>query len=162
MFFRYCLYAKSLDDRGAPMPARAKIMPVAAAILFAALVAQSAPAAAQQQNPFVGTWGTSLRLPNGSGYAAFVDFYANGAVHLSGVVTGGGQPIHLCGAYRFTATALGVVYNNSTPKLCSMGMCEPPPVALNQPQTMQYRFPNANELLLSTGDHYVRQPANPF
>lgn len=117
---------------------------------------------AAQQNPFVGTWGTSLRLRNGSGYAAFVDFYANGALHLSGVVTGGGQPIHLCGRYQFNQTTLETVYSGYTPKLCAMGACEPPPLALNEPTSLQYQFPNANELITSDGSHYVRQPRNPF
>jgi hypothetical protein len=125
-------------------------------VMFAVLAGGLAPAAAQQ-NPFVGTWGSSLVLPNGAGYAAFADFYPNGALHLSGVVTNGGQPLHLCGSYQFDQTQLQTAFTDYTPKLCLMGMCEPPPIPLNQPTITQYQFPNPNELLLSNGDHYVRQ-----
>jgi hypothetical protein len=118
--------------------------------------------AAAQQNPFVGTWGTSLRLPNGSGYAAYVDFYPNGALHLSGVVTNGGQPVHLCGSYQFNQTTLQTQFTAYSPRLCLGGICEPPPLPLNQPMTSQFEFPNANELLMSDGTRYVRAPSNPF
>jgi len=126
------------------------------------LAALAIKPAVAQQNPFVGTWGTSMMLPNGSGYAAFVDFYPNGALHLSGVVTSGGQILHMCGAYQFDQTILETVFNAYTPHLCSMGMCEPPPLPLDQPISSQYQFPNPNELLVSDGTHYVRQPSNPF
>jgi hypothetical protein len=129
--------------------------------LFAALAACPMPVAAQQ-NPFVGTWGTSLVLPNGAGYSAFVDFYPNGALHLSGVVTSGGQPVHLCGSYQFNQTTLVTVFRDYTPKMCAMGLCEGPPLPLNQPMTATYQFPNPNELITSDGTHYVRQPSNPF
>jgi hypothetical protein len=128
--------------------------------MLAALVTSALPAAAQQ-NPFVGTWGTSLMLPNGAGYSAFVDFYPNGALHLSGVVTNGGQPVHLCGSYQFNQTTLITVFRSYSPKRCSMGICEGPPLPLNQPMTVTYQFPNPNELVTSDA-HYVRQPSNPF
>ena len=101
-------------------------------------------------------------LRNGAGYAAYVDFYANGGLHLSGVVTNGGQPIHLCGTYQFNQAQLETVFTGYTPKLCAMGVCEPPPLPLNQPTVSQYRFPNPNELLMADGTHYTRAPANPF
>jgi hypothetical protein len=129
-------------------------------VMFAVLPGGLAPAAAQQ-NPFVGTWGSSLVLLNGSGFAAFVDFYPDGGLHLSGLVTNGGQPLHL-GNYQFDQTQLQTTFIEYTPKLCLMGMCEPPPIPLNQPTITQYQFPNPNELLLSNVDHYVRQPVNPF
>ncbi len=131
----------------------------AGAVLLLLAFAQSAVA---QQNPFVGTWSTSLRLPNGSGYSAFVDFYPNGALHLSGVVTSGGQPLHLCGSYRFDQMVLQTVFTAYAPHLCAMGMCEPPPLPLNQPMNAQYQFPNSNVLVISDGTHYVRAPGNPF
>src|SRR5579862_3871744 len=115
----------------------------------ALLVLVFAGAAGAQQNPFVGTWGTSMRLPNGSGYAAYVDFYPNGALHLSGVVTNGGQPLHLCGSYQFNQTTLQTVFTAYSPHLCLGGVCEPPPIPLNRPVNGQYQFPNLNELLIS-------------
>jgi hypothetical protein len=131
-------------------------------VWVALLLLAPAGLAGAQQNPFVGTWSTSLRLPNGSGYAAFLDFYPNGALHLSGVVTNGGQPLHMCGSYQFNQTTLQTTFMAYSPHLCVGGMCEPPPMALNQPMAAQYRFPNSNELLISDGTHYVRAPANPF
>jgi hypothetical protein len=129
------------------------------AVLLLLAFAESAGA---QQNPFVGTWSTSNRLPNGSGYAAFVDFYPNGALHLSGVVTNGGQPSHLCGSYQFSQMTLQTMFTSYSPHLCLGAICEPPPIPLNQPMSAQYQFPNPNELLLSDGTHYVRAPSNPF
>ena len=137
------------------------VVPFLAGVAFASVAGLPAPAAAQH-NPFVGTWGTSVVLRNGSGYSAFVDFYPNGALHLSGVVTSGGQPTHLCGTYQYNQTMLITLFTSYTPKLCAMGVCEPPPLPLNQATTASYQFPNPNELLTSDGTHYVRQPANPF
>jgi hypothetical protein len=129
------------------------------AVLLLLALAESAEA---QQNPFVGTWSTSVRLPNGSGYAAFLDFHPNGALHLSGVVTNGGQPLHLCGSYRFNQMTLQTMYTAYSPRLCLGGICEPPPIPLNQSMIAQYQFPNPNELLISDGTRYVRAPSNPF
>lgn len=131
------------------------------AILLAALV--GGPAVAQQ-NPFVGTWGESGRTLNGKGiYAAYWDFYPNGTMHSSRGASGAGPITHLCGAYRFNQSALEIEWNSYTPKLCAPGgLCEPPQVKLNQPQTLQYQIANPNELLLSDGDHFTRQPGNPW
>jgi hypothetical protein len=128
----------------------------------ALLVLGVAGSARAQQNPFVGTWSTSLRLSNGSGFAAYLDFYPNGALHLSGVVTGVGQPSHLCGSYQFNQTTLQTVYTAYTPRLCAGPVCDPPAIPLDQPFVEQYQFPNPNELLTSGGSRYVRAPGNPF
>jgi hypothetical protein len=142
---------------------------VIAAILFAAFVTHAVPAAAQETNPFVGTWGTSQMLQNGGSGTAFMDVYANGTFHLAALAAGppgsnvsSGQVWHFCGTYQFNQTTLQTMYTGYSPHLCSMGVCQQPPVPINQPQTLQYQFPNPNELILSDGTHYVRQPSNPY
>ena len=139
------------------MPKAAKTPPVLVATLFAALMSGAVPAAAQQ-NPFVGTWSTTQARGN---ITAYVDFYANGALHLSGVVTGGGQPSHVCGSYRFNQSTVEIVYNSYTPRVCGPMACDPM-VPMNQPQMLGYQFPNPNELQFSDGSLYVRARSNPF
>ena len=119
---------------------------------------------ARAQNPFVGTWSTSFVSPRGGGFAAYFDFYPNGAFHMSGVVTGGGYVLHAWGSYRFDSrrAQLQYVYRSYAPVRCVMGFCEPPLVPLNQPIMLQYRFPNRNMLLLSDASRWVRQRSNPF
>jgi hypothetical protein len=120
-------------------------------------------AAAAQQNPLVGTWSTSTVVPRGA-MTAYVDFYPNGALHMSGVVTGGGQPIHEWGTYRIdpTRSILQYVFHSYGPQHCAMGICEPPPFNINHPVTVGYQFPNAYQVYFSDGSAYTRQRFNPF
>jgi hypothetical protein len=136
--------------------------------LFAVVFSASLPACAQQ-NPFVGTWSSSLMLPQGGGGVAYLDLYPDGTFHLAAESAGppgsgvsSGFVWHFCGRYQFNQSVLETTYLAYSPHLCGMGMCEPPPVPLNRPQMSGYTFPNLNELQLSDGTHYVRAPANPF
>jgi hypothetical protein len=130
---------------------------VVIAILLAGLLSRPTPAAAQQ-NPFVGTWSTTQARGN---ITAYVDFYANGAIHLSGVVASGGQPAHVCGTYGFNQSAVQIVFNSYTPRVCGLMACDPM-VPMNQPQTLGFQFPNPGVLQFSDGSVYVRAPSNPF
>jgi len=136
----------------------AKALFLFSALQFVALVAQLMPASAQQ-NPFLGTWSTTQA--NGR-ITAFVDFFANGALHLSGPVTGpsGGYIFHECGTYHFNPaqSTYEVVFTSYFPILAG----EPGPNNLNIPLRLQYQFPNPDLLIFSDGGRYVRQPSNPW
>jgi hypothetical protein len=129
----------------------------------ACTVAGLAPAVAQQ-NPFVGTWSTSLMTPNGAGMTAYVDFYPNGTVHLSGVVTGGGMVMHEWGDYRVdpARSIVSYVFRAYGPQTYANGFPAPRPPNINQPVTVGYQFANPYHVIFSDGAVYIRQPGNPY
>jgi hypothetical protein len=71
---------------------KSQLAAVILAVMGVVVHAFPVAAAGAQENPFVGTWSTSLMLPNGAGYAAYLDFYSEGTAHMSGLVTGGNDP----------------------------------------------------------------------
>jgi hypothetical protein len=147
------------------MPGRIGAVQLRNALLGLAVAALAAApgSASAQQNPFIGTWGTSLTV-YGGGFAAFWDLYPDGTMHLSGVVTNGGQVLHEWGTYQLDAAhaTISYVFTRYEPRLCSMGVCEPGPPNINQPATSSYRFANPDQFIMSDGTVYTRQPTNPF
>jgi hypothetical protein len=134
----------------------------AAAVSVGALLAPLSSAAAQD-NPFVGIWSTSV-VTWGGGMAVLVDFYPNGRLHLSGLVTAGGEPLHEWGTYQVDArqSVLRYVFQAYAPRKCINGYCEPGPPNINVPVVVQYSFPNPNQVIFSDGAVYVRQRSNPY
>jgi hypothetical protein len=136
-----------------------KKLSAVASVLFVGLLLQMIAANAQQ-NPFVGTW--SSTQADGS-ITAYVDYFENGTLHLSGPVSGprGGYYLHECGAYQFNPaqSTLQFVFRSYGPILPG----EPGPfINLNQVKVLQYQFPNPYLLLFSDGSRYARQPGNPW
>jgi hypothetical protein len=143
---------------GVDMLGLVKKLSAVASVLFVGLPLQMLVANAQQ-NPFVGTW--SSTQASGS-ITAYVDYFENGTLHLSGPVSSptGGSILHECGAYQFNPaqSTLQFVFSSYGP----ITPGEPGPLDLNQVKVLQYQFPNPDLLLFSDGSRYVRQPGNPW
>jgi hypothetical protein len=93
------------------MPGLVKKLSAVVGILFVGLPLQMLAANAQQ-NPFVGTWSTTQAS---GGITAFVDYFENGTVHLSG-------PVRVPGVVQSSiyVARINSIQHNRHIKLCSV------------------------------------------